>query len=221
MPKSIIIKSNTNLLIDNLEKILKEYPNIRFFCKKINGEKTIVIKCFNYYNQFAVESSKNFYGNYIYLYTCVSLILTDLIVEHFENILVKRILRYNYFYFGAKKLSKISNIANLLLSSNAPIEYSNEFFLYRKQLVLSALLKNFRKTNFLQIDGFVNFSLPEYYDFLDEIVDTVVELYMSNLVSVDFLSSILRNMFKEWVPQSFCFMTLSIIFILCWLTPLT
>lgn len=197
MPKSIIIKSNTDFLIDNLEKILKEYPNIRFFYKKINGEKTIVVKCFNYYNKFAVETQKNFYGNYIYLYTCISLILADLIVEYFETTLINRILKYNYFYFEENKLSKISNITNLILSSNAPIEYSNEFFLYRKQLVLSALLKNFRKTNYLHIDSFINFSLPEYYDFLSEIVDTVVELYLSNLATVDFLSSILKNMFKD------------------------
>ncbi len=197
MPKSIIIKSNTNFLIDNLEKVLGEYPNVRFFCKKINGEKTIVIKCFNYYNKLAVESNKNFYGNYIYLYTCLSLILSDLIVEHFETILINRILKYNYFYFGENKLSKIANVTNLILSANAPIEYSNEFFLYRKQLVLSALLKNFRKTNYLHIDSFINFSLPEYYDFLNEIVDTVVELFLSNLVSVDSLNCILKNMFRE------------------------
>lgn len=197
MPKSIIIKSNTNFLIENLEKVLSEYPNIRFFSKKINGEKTIVIKCFNYYNKQAIESNKNFYGNYIYLYTCLSLILSDLIVEHFETILINRILKYNYFYFGANKLSKIANVTNLVLSANAPIEYSNEFFLYRKQLVLSALLKNFRKTNYLHIDSFINFSLPEYYDFLNEIVDTVVELFLSNLVSVDSLSYILKNMFRE------------------------
>lgn len=197
MPKSIIIKSNTNFLIENLEKVLSEYHNIRFFSKKINGEKTIVIKCFNYYNKQARESNKNFYGNYIYLYTCLSLILSDLIVEHFETILINRILKYNYFYFGANKLSKISNVTNLILSANAPIEYSNEFFLYRKQLVLSALLKSFRKTNYLHIDSFINFSLPEYYDFLNEIVDTVVELFLSNLVSVDSLSYILKNMFRE------------------------
>lgn len=197
MPKSIIIKSNTNFLIDDLKKVLSEYPNIRFFCKKINGEKTIVIKCFNYYNKQAIESNKNFYGNYIYLYTCLSLILSDLIVAHFETILIHRILKYNYFYFEGNKLSKIANVTNLILSANAPIEYSNEFFLYRKQLVLSSLLKNFRKTNYLHIDSFINFSLPEYYDFLNEIVDTVVELFLSNLVSVDSLNYILKNMFRE------------------------
>lgn len=197
MPKSIIIKSNTDFLIDSLEKILKEYSNIRFFCKKINGEKTIVIKCFNYYNKSTVETQKNFYGNYIYLYTCVSLLLSDLIVENFETTLINRILKYNYFYFGKNKLSKISNIASLILNSNAPIEYSSEFFLYRKQLVLSALLKNFRKSNHLHIDSFINFSLPEYYNFLNEMVDTVVELYLSNLVSVDYLSLILKSMFEH------------------------
>ena len=86
MPKSIIIKSNTSKLIEQLVNELSQYPNIRFFKRKINGEETLVIKCFNYYNNLAKENYKNFYGNYIYLYTCVSLLLSDLILENKENI---------------------------------------------------------------------------------------------------------------------------------------
>ena len=112
MPKSIIIKSNTNNLIKQLVNELYQYPNIRFFKRKINGEETLVIKCFNYYNNLAIENKKNFYGNYIYLYTCLSLLISDLIVETYENTLVKRILNYNYFYFGNPIQNKVLNIIN-------------------------------------------------------------------------------------------------------------
>ena len=50
MPKSIIIKSNTHNIIEQLVNELYQYPNIRFFKRRINGEETLVIKCFNYYN---------------------------------------------------------------------------------------------------------------------------------------------------------------------------
>ena len=56
MPKSIIIKSNTTSFIKRLVDELRKYPNIRFLYRKINGEETVVIKCYNYYNTFAKEN---------------------------------------------------------------------------------------------------------------------------------------------------------------------
>ena len=167
-PKSIILKSNTNNISKQLVSELLTYPNIRFFSKRINGENTIVIKCFNYYDNLKEENKKNFYGNYIYLYTCLSLILADLIIVDYENIFINRILRYNYFYFEKSRLRKISNITSLILSPNSPLESNHELLLYRKQIILAALLKNFHQRNYMHIDGFINFSLSQYYEFLEE-----------------------------------------------------
>lgn len=194
-PKSIIIKSNTKQIIKQLVDELSLYPNIRFFSKKINGEYTVVIKCFNYYNMLSIENEKNFYGNYIYLYTCLSLILSDLIISNYEGILVNRILRYNYFYFGKLKLKRILNIVNLILNPDSPLENSHEFLLFRKQIILSVLLKNFRKTNYIHIDSFINFSLNQYYEFLEEIVYDIIQLFLSNLVSIEHLNFVIKNMF--------------------------
>ncbi len=197
MPKSIIIKSNTKNIINDLVNELNQYPNIKYIFKKINGENTLIIKCFNYYNKFAVESNKNFYGNYIYLYTCISLILSDLIISKYETIIANRFLRYNYFYFGKYSINKISNIINLMLNPNSPIENSQEFLLYRKQIILSSLLKNFRKTNYLHIDSFINFSMKNYYEFMEEFVDIVIQLFLSNLTSLEYLNFIIKSMFEK------------------------
>lgn len=197
MPKSIIIKSNTNAIIYDLLEEIKTYPNIRFLFKKINGEKTIVIKCYNYYNKIAKENTKNFYGNYIYLYTCISLLLADLIIEKYETLIANRILYYNYFYFEKRSLKKIANILNLILSSNSPLEKSQEFFLYRKQIILSSILRNFRNTNYIHIDSFVNFSLKEYNEFLEEIVDMIVQLFLSKSTSIEYLNFIIKNIFED------------------------
>lgn len=197
MPKSIIIKSNTSKLIGQLVNELSQYPNIRFFKRKINGEDTLVIKCFNYYNNLAKENQRNFYGNYIYLYTCVSLLLSDLILENKENIIVKRIINYNYFYFGKVTLQKILNITNLILAPNSPLENSKEFLLYRKQIILSSLLHNFRKTNYLHLDSFINFSMTSYIEFLEEIIDMVIQLFLSNSTSLEYLNFVIKNMFED------------------------
>lgn len=197
MPKSIIIKSNTHNIIEQLVNELYQYPNIRFFKRRINGEETLVIKCFNYYNNLAIENQKNFYGNYIYLYTCLSLLISDLIIETYENTLVKRILNYNYFYFGKPIQNKVLNIINLILDSNSPIENSKEFFLYRKQIILSKLLHNFRKTNYLHLDSFMNFSLASYTEFLEEVIDTIIQLFLSNSTSLEYLNFVIKNMFED------------------------
>lgn len=196
MPKSIIIKSNTNTIFISLVSELTKYPNIRFFERKFNGENTLVIKCFNYYNSNAKENYKNFYGNYIYLYTCVSLILSDLIIENCENIIVKRLLNYNYFYFEKISHKKILNILNLILSPNSPLENGQDFLLYRKQIILAELLKNFRKTNYLHIDSFINFSMKRYTEFLAEMIDTVIQLFLSNATSLEYLNFVIKNMFE-------------------------
>lgn len=197
MPKSIIIKSNTTSFIKRLVDELRKYPNIRFLYRKINGEKTVVIKCYNYYNTFAKENKKNFYGNYIYLYTALSLILADLIIEEYEENMIKRILNYNYFYFEKYALTKIKNISSLVLTPNSLIENSAELLLYRKQIILSLLLKNFRKTNYLHVDSFINFSLNNYREFLEEILDMIVGLFLTNSTSIEYLNFIIRNIFED------------------------
>ena len=197
MPKSIIIKSNTTSFIKRLVDELRKYPNIRFLYRKINGEETVVIKCYNYYNTFVKENKKNFYGNYIYLYTALSLILADLIIEEYEENMIKRILNYNYFYFEKYALTKIKNISSLVLTPNSLIENSAELLLYRKQIILSLLLKNFRKTNYLHVDSFINFSLNNYREFLEEILDMIVGLFLTNSTSIEYLNFIIRNIFED------------------------
>ena len=182
MPKSIIIKSNTTSFIKRLVDELRKYPNIRFLYRKINGEETVVIK---------------FYGNYIYLYTALSLILADLIIEEYEENMIKRILNYNYFYFEKYALTKIKNISSLVLTPNSLIENSAELLLYRKQIILSLLLKNFRKTNYLHVDSFINFSLNNYREFLEEILDMIVGLFLTNSTSIEYLNFIIRNIFED------------------------
>lgn len=193
-PKSIILKSNTNFLFQQLVNELSEYPNIRFFHKKWNGENTLVIKCYNYYDKGKEENPQNFYGNYTYLYTCLSLILTDLIIFHYENRMIHRILRYNYFYLSTSKVQKITNIISLILNPHSPLENTYELLLYRKQVILATLLKRFHHTNWIHIDSFINFHLSAYYEFLEEIIFHIVQLAITNVLSIEELNFFIKNM---------------------------
>ena len=193
-PKKIIIKTINPILNKDFCNILKTYPKIKFFNKYINGEYTTVVKCSNYYNNLNLD---NIYGSYIYLYTNISLILSELIIKHFEHSLVNHLL--NYYYFSTSKMQKIKNISFFILDSNFPSEHSRKLYLYKKELILNKLLLNFRKQNYLLIEGFANFSLDNYYLFLDNVLEKVSYVYFSNNTDIELINFILNNLFKWYI----------------------
>ncbi len=96
-PRKIIIKTLYPKLNHEFCHILRSYPKIKFFNKKINGTYVTVIKCSNYYNP---SSLSDIYGSYIYLYTNISMILSELIIKYFEKNIISRLLNEFYFYFS-------------------------------------------------------------------------------------------------------------------------
>ena len=94
-PKKIIIKTLSSNLNNEFCNTLLNYPKINFFNKKINGEYVTIVKCYNYYDSISIFNSytcnpniKSIYANYIYLYTNISLILSELIINFFEKSIV-------------------------------------------------------------------------------------------------------------------------------------
>lgn len=201
--QKIIIKTLNKSLNNEFCRVLSNYPKIKFFNRKINGEFVTTIKCHNYYNNLNVFSnfkindiSKNIYGNYIYLYTNVSLILSELIINFFEKLIVSRLIDNYYFYFSNSEVKKIKNISNIILDPNFPSDNSRKLYLYKKELILNRLLLNFRKQNYLIIEGFANFSLDNYYFFLDDVIEKAAHIYFSNADHADLINFILNNLFK-------------------------
>ena len=201
--KKIIIKTLNKQLNNAFLNTLSNYPKIIFFNKKINGEFVTTIKCHNYYKDLCIFSDfkkntikENIYGNYIYLYTNVSLILSELIIDFFEKLIVSRLINNYYFYFSNSEITKIKNISNIILDPNFPSDNSRKLYLYKKELVLTKLLLNFRKQNYLTIEAFANFSLDNYYFFLDDVIEKASHIYFSNTNHDDLINFILNNLLK-------------------------
>lgn len=192
-PKKIIIKTLYSKLNNEFCKILKTYPKIKFFSKKINGEYITVIKCSNYYNALKPD---DLYGSYIYLYTNISLILSELIIKYFEKSFIKHLLNNYYFYFSESEMQKIKNISFMILDPNYPSDNSRKLYLYKKDLILNKLLLNFRNRNHLIIEGFANFSLDNYSFFLDDVIEKAAHIYFSNTEHIDLINFILNNLLK-------------------------
>ena len=199
--KKIIIKTLNKNLNNEFCKRLSNFPKIKFFNKKINGEFVTTIKCYNYYDNINLfhkrsELCKNIYGNYIYLYTNTSLILSELIINLFEKNIISRLINNYYFYFSKSESKKIINISSAILDPNFPSDNSRKLYLYKKDLILNRLLLNFRNQNYLTIEAFANFSLDNYYFFLDDVIEKAAHIYFSNTDHVDLINFILNNLFK-------------------------
>ena len=204
--KKIIIKTLNQNLNNEFCKRLSNYPKIKFFNKKINGEFITTIKCYNYYtslnifkNNKTTDLVKNIYGSYIYLYTNISLILSELIINFFEKNIVSRLIDNYYFYFTNSEVNKIKNISSIILDPNFPSDNSRKLYLYKKELILNRLLLNFRDKNYLVVEGFANFSLDNYYFFLDDVIEKSAHIYFSNTDHADLINFILNNLFKWYI----------------------
>ena len=119
--------------------------------------------------------------------------LSDLILNYYEEILIQRILKLNYFYFTKQEQSQITNIVSAFLDPNFPLKSNKDLYLYRKEILLNLLLKNFRKHNYIHIESFVNFMMPSYFLELEYVVDSAVEIFLSDIGYLDLIQFILQN----------------------------
>ena len=188
-PKCIIIKTQSKDFFNAFLYKLKELRNIRFTGIKINGFYTIIIKCHTYYNKNDIFDETKLYGSYIFLYSIISIILSELLIIYYEHSVSKRII-----YTKKDKrinLNKLSNISSLLLDEHSPLEFSKLLFKKRKNFLLNSSIKNFRKRNYIFTDNFIDFCAKEYLNELEELIDTSIEIlknktlydYMMNLIS--------------------------------------
>lgn len=190
-PKCIIIKSQTEELYYILIYKLKDFKNIRFFYKKINGFYTIVIKCHNYYNQNSLLDESKLYGSYIFLYSIISIILSELLMTYYEHIVSKRII------YHKKTIdidyNKLSTISALLLDENSPLELSKILYIKRKNYLVNTLLQNFRKRNYVFTDNFIDFFAKDYLYELESTIQASIEILQNKLLYDHIMSLIFTN----------------------------
>ena len=170
-PKFLILKFLSKDLSDFFAQKILEYPHINFIQRKINGTYNVIIKTDKYFESILKqENTNNFYTSYIYLYTCISIVLSEFIIDNFELKIANQILSSKYKYLNTHTKNKLKNIIHFVLDSNYPSASSKNLFLYRKDLILRKLLLNFRTSNYLYVDHFIYFKLTDYYLHLENII---------------------------------------------------
>lgn len=169
--KSLCIKTNNadniNYLLNELENMYIE--NTYFSCKNFKSYTNIII-------HYTGNNEENFLSE-------IATLLSFLVIDNFEENLLKDLILKNYFYFDKYELKKVIDICSEILYD------SQEFALDDRQITLFNYFYNYILANRnIFLTGFVNFRLHNYIDFLENIIDIAVNKFIIEREYLEFIS---------------------------------
>ncbi len=170
--KSLCIKTNNSKILDYLLNELK-YSEIKHICYSENQFKS-------YKNIIIHYISDN---DYPYFFSKISHLLSFLIIDEFEDILMKRMIDKHYFYFDALERNKILKNCYNILSDEYYAWFDKKF-----DALYNALYSFISDNKTLVLDGFINFRLQNYQSILDDIVAESVNNYIIEKEYLEFIS---------------------------------
>jgi putative sporulation protein YtxC len=103
--------------------------------------------------------------------------LSDLIIEDWEGMLVRKIIRQNYQHLSPEEQDAVfGNVEDSLEDTSG--SRGIIWRITRKAKVLNKLLEYLDLNDVLILDGFVTFRLKDYLEELEEVVDQAVDEYL-------------------------------------------
>ena len=168
--KTICIKTNNkpaiNYLLENFKNLQLE--DVCFSCHK-----------FKIYNNILIH----YKGKDIKLFlSTISNILSNLVLDTYEDDFIRAILNREYFYFDAIEKKQIIEKTN-------DIYYEDIEALTTKESILFNTFYNFLKNNSkLYFKGFITFRLRRYFNELEKTVDNAVNQYLIEKEYLEFVS---------------------------------
>jgi len=161
---------NPKALISRFDNELKPLK----FNYKINNMGNITfLGCDNYEQNISPTEFKNLLAN----------IITDIIIDDWAQILIKKIIRDHYYYFNEEEKKNIREKALELLK--------NDGFSYRPLIRRNSIFH--RVTEFLErnqemvLEGFINFRLKDYILEVEDIVDAAVDDFLLEKEYLEFI----------------------------------
>lgn len=159
--KSFCIKTNNNKIIEYLLKNISELniEDVYYSSNKFKIYNNIII-------HYLGKDSTLFYNK-------LSNIITNCIINFYEEKIINHILNYNYFYFDFYEKSQITKECIQLLD----IKETSDFT-YRKECILTNVFEYIMEHNSMILSGFVNFRLQNYMKSIDSAVDIAVNKFI-------------------------------------------
>lgn len=175
---------------------------MRSYCIKINDEKIITyllnkIEKISFDDIYYCSKEFKIYKNVILHYkgeefnkfqNIVAEIITDAIIECFEEKIARRMINSNYFYFEEYEKTIILENCKELLQVDKQ----------KKQETLFQEIKTYiYQNNRIVLEGVINFRIKKYISLLDEIVDMGVNQYIIEKEYNEFI-----NLLKNYISNA-------------------
>lgn len=170
--KSLCMKTNNSKILDYLLNELK-HSEIEHICFSENHFK-------NYKNIIIHYLSNN---NYPYFFSKIATLLSFMIIDEFEDILMKKMIDKNYFYFDSLERNKILKNCYNILSDDYYLWFDKKF-----DTLYNCIYTFISENKILILDGFMNFRLQKYTSILDEIINEAVNSYIIEKEYMEFIS---------------------------------
>ena len=180
MLKSLCIKTNNNRAINYL---LDEFSNAKLNNLYISTSK------FKLYNNFIIHYKGKELDTF---YTIIADILSSLIINLYEENLIKRIISSNYFYFADIEQRKILDICKNYLYCGDLDEVS-----LRQDSLKISLIDYFANNKSVILDGFINFRINDYIKIIDYIVDLAVNKFVIDILTYYFFYVLVSHNFRH------------------------
>ena len=178
--KSLCIKTNNEDIISSL------FQNL----STLNLDSALISQHhFKVYNNVIIHYTGT---DYELFYDRVASILTDTIIEFYQEKLLKRILEYNYFYFTSSEKKKILSLAKDFIADDDLSSEDNYFSIYYP------FLDYITENKSIVLDGFVNFRLQTYMKNLDYIIDISVNKFLIEKEYNEFID--ILKMYVAYTP---------------------
>lgn len=171
--KSICIKmTNSNVIEYLLEKLSSsELENVYFSCKKFKIYTNIIV-------HFKGKNEKSFIKN-------ISQILADLVLELYEQKLIKMLIKNEYFYFDHFEQCKIAENTYDDLYDLEETIHTPEL---RFKILTNCFYEYLNSNHSIVLKGFINFRIKKYLEILLEQIDKSVNKYIIEREYVEFIA---------------------------------
>ena len=168
---SLCIKTNNEDILTYLQKEFSEFNmlNVFFSRHEFKSYKNIIIHYTGIDNEL--------------FYTKLATILSYVVIDHFENNIIKKILYANYFYFDNSETNKILALCTENICDSDEFSFSN-----RQMLLFDAFYKYIESHHSIVLSGFINFRLKDYRCLLEDLVDFSVNEFIIEREYLEFIS---------------------------------
>jgi len=157
-----------------IEKLEQEGFNIS--CEHYFAGENVFIRCALKDNLLTRLTDKKAYDDFKFY---ISRIVTEAIVNNWEEKLIKKILKYNYFYLSEKEKDSICMTAQKLLKDENGLLPGGFYKLTRKNKIMREILEYLSSNDTIIIDGFVNFRLNSYIKELSDTIEKAIEVFIT------------------------------------------